>query len=1472
MPKTLIARLLRSLVPAAAFLVLACACAASPFHDGGNLGVREGLQDYRDGVVIAKPKAVMLTRVDRAESDEGFTLRAQFERFGGVRVIRLAAGDTVPAAISRLMATGRYEYVEPDYVRRTQVTVPNDPNLSGQWGLKNTGANGGLAGADINAEAGWDVQTSAQSVVVGMLDTGVLATHEDLAANLWQNPTPNTTASYASVSSSTGQADTVSETDSLNGLNAIAGTGTPADDEGHGTLTSGVVGAVGNNGLGVTGVAWKTQLMELKFLDKSNSGSISNELPCIDYAIKHKVQVINASFGSATGSQAEMDAIQAAGKAGIVFVVAAGNSGENIDIAPEFPADYPLDNIICVGSSDNRDLPDYFSNYGSGSVEIFAPGDGILSTSFSGNSGYSYASGTSLAAPFVTGAVALLRAKYPSDTYRQTINRVLNGAATLSSLGGKAQTNGRLDLAKVLAAPSSTPNSTFATRVVLQGLDPYTRSSNADSPKTPEERTPTVAGTAGVYSQWWQWTAPQDATVEVDTSGTQGGAFLTGGSTYPTLLGVYTGTSLGALTLVRDNMTFGSEPLEGSTTGASVAYSQVSFHASAGTTYQILVQGQSSQAVQNGQTVLAINTDPDNDSVTKPRVLSGASLSITDANPGASLEPNEPKILGNAGGHSLWYSWTAPFTGQAQVSGYSLDIDPEVAVYTGSSIPTLGLVASAASTGQKGTTTVVSSCVCSFQASAGTAYLICVDGKTRNDIGDFTLSIADSRWQGQTGDAITSSPAVGPDGTVYVGSNDGSFYAFGPSGSVAWSYASSGLFDTSSAAVAPDGTVYAGSTDGNLYAFAPGGGLKWKFAVPTPASGSGLSNGVSSSPALASDGTVIFHAEDGNLYAVTPAGVRSWAAPVPGASYAAPTVGADGTVYIGTDGGSLYAFNSAGTNKWVYAAPVSGEAIYTAAAVDASGNVYFGTLSGNVYSVDPSGALRWTFKVGNGVTSAPALAGGSVYFGGYDGYLYSVSASGGKQNWRTPLGAQVRASAPAVDANGTVYIGCYDHNVYAVSSSGAVVRTYASDDWIRSSPVISGTSLYFGSNDHKLYAFDLGVGAASADWPMYQYGPRRTGRAQVEALAITSGPSTQTVAPGSTVVFSVGATGPAPLSYQWYLNGSAIAGAVNSDLTIRNASASDDGSYTVTVTGGSSTVTSAAAVLSVANPPPPSQSNGRIVDLSARANVGTGGNILIAGFVIRGSGSKSVLLRGIGPTLATSPFNVPGVLLQPDLTLLSGSTQLSSDTAWGGGQALASAFSQVGAFSLAANSADSAILTSLAAGSYTSQLSGLGSTSGVALAEIYDADPGTPTANLVNISARASVGSGANVLIAGFVIQGSQPVQLLLRGIGPTLGAAPFNVAGAIAQPTIGLYDSKSTLIASNAVWGTSTVPGASSVSATIRQATSADMTAVGAFGLSPSSADSAMVAILPAGSYTVQLGGNNGSTGIGLVEVYLMQ
>jgi hypothetical protein len=212
-------------------------------------------------------------------------------------------------------------------------------------------------------------------------------------------------------------------------------------------------------------------------------------------------------------------------------------------------------------------------------------------------------------------------------------------------------------------------------------------------------------------------------------------------------------------------------------------------------------------------------------------------------------------------------------------------------------------------------------------------------------------------------------------------------------------------------------------------------------------------------------------------------------------------------------------------------------------------------------------------------------------------------------------------------------------------------------------------------------------------------------------------------------------------------------------------------------------------------------------------------------------------------------------LATPQLNLFNSSgTSIFTNAGWGGSTTLSQAFSQVGAFALSATSADSAILQSLGAGAYTAQLSGVGGTTGVGLTELYDADTGLPSMRLINISARGQVGTGGNILIAGFVISGNTSETVLLRGIGPSL--AQFNLTGVLSNPQISLFDSTGKQIDSNTVWG-----GSSTLSTTFSQ--------VGAFSIPSTSADSALLENLPPGSYTVHLSGASNATGMGLIEVY---
>jgi hypothetical protein len=370
------------------------------------------------------------------------------------------------------------------------------------------------------------------------------------------------------------------------------------------------------------------------------------------------------------------------------------------------------------------------------------------------------------------------------------------------------------------------------------------------------------------------------------------------------------------------------------------------------------------------------------------------------------------------------------------------------------------------------------------------------------------------------------------------------------------------------------------------------------------------------------------------------------------------------------------------------------------------------------------------------------------------------------------------------------------------------------------------------------------------------------GNAEVRMAAFSAAPQIQTqptsssVTTGSGATFSVAATGSSTLSYQWNLNGNAISGATGSSYTISSAQASDAGSYTVTVTDTAGSTTSAAATLNVYAP---GSQTVRLTNISTRAMVGTGGNILIPGFHIAGSGTETLLVRAVGPTLAN--FNVAGVLAQPVLTVLdSTGTAIATNTGWGtatNAAQIASATQGV-TFALTPGGADSALLVTLQAGaSYTVQVSGLNSTTGVALAEVYELSY-TGSARLSNISTRAMVGTGGNILIPGFVISGNGSEKLLVRADGPVL--AQFGVAGVLAQPNLEVIGG-STVVASNIAWGTATDAAAIATSA------------VGVtFPLPVGSDDSAEIVNLAPGSYTVEVAGVNSTTGVALAEIYEIQ
>ncbi|MGH7996351.1 MAG: S8 family serine peptidase [Opitutaceae bacterium] len=1488
---------------------------------------KELAQGFRDGYVLALPRTGARATVGAEEAVEGTPAAGVFARFGGLRLLPTKPGETTASAIARLQATGRYAFVEPDRIVHADQAAPNDPDFGQQWGLDNTPSNSpdgtpNLPGADIHAAGAWATRTDASTVVVAVIDSGLRLTHQDIAANLWTNP----------------EANEDNYTNDYNGIDASGYpqvTGDPNDDLGHGTHVAGIIGAVGDNGLDTSGVCWKVRIMPLKFIGADGTGPTSGEIACIEFAIDHGANLINASFGSDSASASEETAFQDADQAGIICVVAAGNNAEDNGLTSTYPSTYPLDNIVAVAASDNRDDLASFSEYGSGNVDLAAPGYDILSLYNTSDTATAVLSGTSMAAPMVTGSLALLKAQFPGDSPRQLINRLLRHVDPGPNFIGRVQTGGRVDLAAALqsAAGDNTPfNDDFASRGHLAGTSISVRSDNTGA--TLEAGEPAVAGQSGGASLWWDWTAPETGMVTLQSAG----------SAYPTLLGIYTGTVLSSLTAV-----------------ASSSSGVLSFSAEAGTTYEISVEGQGGAS---GLTILQLGYA--NDAFASPAWLAGPSASITAGNTAATRESGEPTLNASAVGHSVWYAWTAPGSGQYQVSVTSLDFDPVLGIFTGASLSGLTRVAASAAAASidADADSPVAGVICTFDATAGTTYRILVDGAadatTGLSSGQFTLSLADSRWQSATGDAITCSPTVGPGGSIYVGSTDGLFYAFNPDGSAAWTYDPSviaGLgsttgFDTSSAAVGSDGTVYAGvvgSDGGAVFALSSAGALKWSYVLP--ASGAYPT----CSPILAADGSVVFKDSSGyldDLDASTGA-LRSQAS-VPGLSYAAPAIAPDGTIYSGTDADVLYAIASNGSPKWTFDA---GGPIYTSAAIDAGGQVYFGTLTGACFAVNAQGRQVWTQTLGNSVTSSPALgSNGAVYLGCYDHKLYALDSGTGAILWTYLMAGEVRASSPVVaagpDGKDVIIIGDYDGQVYAINADGSLSRTFATGAQIRSSPAISGTALYFGSADHKLYAFDIGMSAAGTPWPMYLYGPRRAGRVEVDTLAITEQPAASVgLVNGSALTLTVGAVGQGPLTFQWALNGAAIAGATNSTYFVPDPGAADIGTYTVKISGPQGSVESAVSTVEELAVPsivtqPESQSvnagagvtlsvdaqggnlafqwsfagtaipgatgpslvlanvgaiqdasygtytvtvmNGlgsitsnpasltvvtsaRLVNLSARANIEGSSQLLVVGLSL-GGGSKTVLVRGVGPDLVK--YSITDPLADPVLTLFAkNDSSLAVNQGWdanGQGPAIAAAETATGAFSLPAGSADAALLSTLAGGQYTAQIAGLNGEAGIALAEFYDDDPAGSASRLVNISARASVQSDVNLLIAGFSISGTTAETVLIRGAGPTLAAAPFNLSGVLSNPILTLYDKNDQVIASDSGWGNAPAPGDSTVVASPQAATPTIFKAVGAFDFtSADSADSALVVTLPPGQYTAQVSGGSQSGGVALVEVY---
>jgi subtilisin family serine protease len=334
----------------------------------------------------------------------------EIQRFIPEISVYVADGRPSRQDLRNLARSPRIGYVERNAIWRA-VNVPNDTKYSEQDGLKR-----------MEPEAAWDVTTGSSAVVVAVSDSGITLDHPDLKNELWTNPA--------------GGPD-------LHGYNFVNNTPDPTDDHKHGTHVSGIIGAEGGNSAGVAGVNWHVQIMATKFLDKDGSGTTDHAIDAILYAAKHGARLMNASWGGASFSQAQQDAINYGFEHGMLFIAAAGNDSKNTDETVTYPAGYAVPGVLSIASSQGAGSLSSFSNYGARTVDLAAPGSNIMSTLPAGQ--YGRLSGTSMATPMATGVAALMLSVRPELTPLELRNALLNAVEERTGYAGKLSTAGDLN-------------------------------------------------------------------------------------------------------------------------------------------------------------------------------------------------------------------------------------------------------------------------------------------------------------------------------------------------------------------------------------------------------------------------------------------------------------------------------------------------------------------------------------------------------------------------------------------------------------------------------------------------------------------------------------------------------------------------------------------------------------------------------------------------------------------------------------------------------------------------------------------------------------------------------------------------------------------------------------------------------------------------------------------------------------------
>ena len=419
----------------------------------------------------------------------------------GMVLVQRPMVEKQETAMSILSQNPNIEYVEPNYIYRVlggATDLPNDPKLSQLWGMINSGAKSdgdegqiqGVAGIDIDAQRAWQIETGSKNVIVAVIDTGVNYNNPDLAPNIFTN--------LNELNGQPGVDDDANGcVDDIHGcdFSQTAADGDPMDVYGHGTHCAGTIGAKGNDGLDIVGVAWDVTMLPVRFLGDNGGGSLAGAILAIEYATKMGATIMSNSWGGGGFSQALMDVIVKSKEAGILFVAAAGNSASDNDRVATYPANYEVDNIISVAAIDNAGRMAGFSNYGKTKVHIGAPGVNVLSHTMRGLQSWS---GTSMATPHVAGVAALLYSQDMTQSYTTIKERILASARPISSMRNRVSTAGIVNAYYALTNTVSPPDLD----------DPYSWAKAEGTGSTPHPY-------ANNYTQTFTFTVPGAARVAV---------------------------------------------------------------------------------------------------------------------------------------------------------------------------------------------------------------------------------------------------------------------------------------------------------------------------------------------------------------------------------------------------------------------------------------------------------------------------------------------------------------------------------------------------------------------------------------------------------------------------------------------------------------------------------------------------------------------------------------------------------------------------------------------------------------------------------------------------------------------------------------------------------------------------------------------------------------------------------------------